>query len=73
LRRLVFSSHWPGSSRILFHVIGGFDADHHAAGFGLVQNVRGDDFITTGKPIAVASVTASAADLATTLLGTGMP
>ena len=42
--RLVFLGVRQDRRVILFHVIGGLDAHHHAAGFGLVQNVRRDDF-----------------------------
>ncbi len=62
------------NGRVIGRDIGrGLDADHHATGFGLVQDVRRDDLMTTGKPIAVAILAASSADCATPSLGTGMP
>ena len=39
----------------LCDVGGGLDTNHHAAGFGLVQDIRRDDLHTTGKPIRRAS------------------
>jgi len=61
--------------RSFFSDVGcGLHPHHHAAGFGLVENIRRDNLHDDRKaPCRFAILAASATDLATPSFGTGMP